>query len=188
MDLSALQHPLPEILGVRRFKASRIFTIEEMQLKFHNGEERVYERIIGGSGAVMAVPFDGTHFYLACEYAGGRHCYSLGLVKGKIDEGESGEQAVLRELEEEAGLGAHKITALRRGVTVAPGMLQLEMGLYLAEDLYPCRRQGDEPEPIELIKATPAEVKELIFNPDSPLKEARAGFALTLALHKFGAL
>lgn len=188
MDLSPLAQILPEIEARRTFKASRIFTIEELKLKFHNGEERVYERIVGGRGAVMIVPYDGTHFYLTAEYAGGLHQYSLGLVKGKIDEGESGQEAALRELAEEIGLGARRITLLRAPVTVAPGMLELSMHLYLAEDLYPHQLSGDEPEPIQIIKATPAEVKDLIFNPDAPLHEARAAFALTLALHKIGAL
>ncbi len=188
MDLSALQQPLPQISKVRRFKASRIFTVEQLGLTFHNGEERIYERIVGGRGAVMIVPFDGTHFYLTAEYAGGLHCYSLGLVKGKIDAGETGEQAALRELSEEIGFGARRITLLRRPVTVAPGMLELTMQLYLAEDLYPHQLTGDEPEPIQIIKATPDEVKTLVFAPDSPLHEARAAFALTLALHKIGAI
>ena len=188
MDLSALHQPLPEILQRRRFKASRIFTVEEVGLKFHNGEERVYERIVGGNGAVMVLPFDGTHFYLSSEYAGGRHCYSLGFVKGKIDDGENGEQAAQRELKEEAGFGTRRISVLREGVTVAPGMLELTMSFYLAEDLYPCSLPGDEPEPIALIKVTPAEARELVFSTDSPLKEARAAFALSLALHKIGAL
>ncbi|MBO8415955.1 MAG: ADP compounds hydrolase NudE [Proteobacteria bacterium] len=188
MDLSALHHKLPEITSKKRFKASRIFTVEELGLKFSNGSTAIYERIVGGNGAVLVVPFDGTHFYLSSEYACGRHCYSLGFVKGKVDDGESPEQAAGRELQEEIGFGARNISMLRSGVTVAPGMLELCMYLFLAEDLYPAKLEGDEPEPIEIIKATPQEAKELIFDPDSPLKEARAITALMLALHKIGAI
>lgn len=188
MDLSALSKPLPEVLGVHRFKASRIFTVEQVDLKFHNGVQMQYERIVGGRGAVMCVPFDGQHFYLTSEYAGGKHCYSLGFVKGKIDAGETPAQAACRELEEEIGFGAKKVEVLRSGVTVAPGMLELTMYLYLCTDLYPCRREGDEPEPIDIIRVTPQEALELVFAEDSPLKEARSIAALTLALHKTGYL
>lgn len=188
MDLSALNHPLPEITAVRRFKASRIFTVEEVGLKFSNGTQAQYERIIGGNGAVMVLPYDGTHFYMSSEYACGKHCYSLGFVKGKVDAGETPHEAALRELEEEIGFGARSITLLRSGVTVAPGMLELTMNLFLAEDLFACRKKGDEPEPIEIIKVTPQEARELIFEADSLLHEARAIAALTLALHKIGAI
>lgn len=188
MDLSALNKSLPQVKNRQVKQASRIFKIESMDLTFSNGTQATYERIMGGRGAVMAVPFDGSNFYLSVEYAGGVMAYALGLVKGKIDEGESKEQAVIRELEEEIGLGARKLTLLKHEMTVAPGMLDLRMYSFLCEDLYPCVCQGDEPEPIDIIKASPQEVKELIFNPDSPLTEGRTIAALTLALHKIGAL
>ncbi len=188
MDLNALLHPLPKVTGRKRYKASRIFTIEEMDLEFSNGNKATYEKIVGGDGAVMAVPFDGSYFYLAVEYAGGVERYELGLVKGRVDKGESREDAVRRELCEEIGLGCRKVTPLKLGMTVAPGMLELSMYVYLCEDLYPKVRQGDEPEPIECVKVSVSELKELLFREDSPLKEARSIAALTLALHKIGAL
>lgn len=188
MDLSALLHPLPEVTRRKRFKASRIFTVEEMDLKFSNGTKATYEKIVGGRGAVMAVPFDGQYFYLSVEYAGGLESYQLGLVKGKVDSGETPEKAVVRELSEEISLGARKVTPLKLGMTVAPGMLELTMYVYLCEELYPCKQEGDEPEPIEIVKVTVQELKELLFSEDSPLKEARSIAALTLAMHKIGAL
>ena len=136
----------------------------------------------------MAVPFDGTHFYLTVEYCGGTMNYGLGLVKGKIDAGETPEQAVVRELEEEIGFGTRKVQLLKHEMTVAPGMLSLKMYPFLCEDLFECVQEGDEPEPIDLVKLTVPELKELIFDPDSVLVEGRTVAALTLALHKIGAL
>ncbi|MCK0527570.1 MULTISPECIES: ADP compounds hydrolase NudE [unclassified Anaerobiospirillum] len=188
MDLSALNRTLPQVANRKVSQASRIFRIESMDLTFSNGAKATYERIMGGRGAVMAVPFDGTHFYLTVEYAGGVMAYVLGLVKGKIDEGETSEQAVVRELEEEIGLGSRKVTLLKKEMTVAPGMLDLRMYPYLCEDLYPSQSKGDEPEPIDVVKLTPAEVRELIMDPDSVLTEGRTVAALVLALNKVGAL
>lgn len=188
MDLSALNKTLPKVANRKVHQASRIFRVESMDLTFSNGVQANYERIMGGRGAVMAVPYDGQHFYLTVEYAGGVMAYLLGLVKGKIDEGESKEHAVVRELEEEIGLGARKLTLLKHEMTVAPGMLDLRMYSYLCEDLYPCSCCGDEPEPIDIVKLTPNEVKELIFNENSVLTEGRTIATLTLALHKIGAL
>ena len=45
---------------------------------------------------------------LVREYAAGVHRYELGLVKGRIDAGESPVEAANRELMEEAGYGARK--------------------------------------------------------------------------------
>lgn len=189
MDLSVLkQKKLPEVGNRKVTQASRIFRIESMDLTFSNGTKATYERIIGGRGAVMAVPFDGEHFYLSVEYCGGTMEYGLGLVKGKIDPGESPEQAVVRELSEEIGYGAKKVTLLKDSMTVAPGMLELRMYPFLCEELYPCVHQGDEPEPINIIKLTADELKELIFDQHSALIEGRTIASLCLALRKIGAL
>ena len=99
---SLLNKKLPQVANRREHQASRLFRIETMDLTFSNGTQATYERICGGRGAVMAVPFDGTSFYLTVEYCGGTMNYGLGLVKGKIDAGETPEQAVGRELEEAA--------------------------------------------------------------------------------------
>lgn len=188
MDLGVLNKTLPAVKNRREQQVSRIFRVESMDLTFSNGHTAQYERIVGGRGAVMAVPFDGNNFYLTVEYCGGIMAYSLGLVKGKIDAGESPEQAVVRELKEEIGLGANKVTLLKHEMTVAPGMLELKMYPFLCEDLFACNLEGDEPEPIEIVKLTVPEVKELLFAPDSVLTEGRSIAALTLSLHKIGAL
>ena len=120
MDLSALfNKQLPQVANRQVKQASRIFRVESMDLTFSNGTQATYERIIGGRGAVMAVPFDGTHFYMSVEYCGGTMEYGLGLVKGKIDAGETAEQAVVRELIFDEG------SALIEGRTIASLCLAL---------------------------------------------------------------
>ena len=145
-----------------------------------------YERLSGGNGAILAVPFDGSHFYLTSEYACGFERYELGFVKGKIDKGENPKDACVRELEEEIGFGARKVDILRNEMTVAPGMLQLRMFTFLCTDLYEKHLSGDEPEPINIVKVTPNEANELIFQEDSPLTESRAIACLTLAMNHLG--
>jgi ADP-ribose diphosphatase len=52
---------------------------------------------------VIVVPMlDAQTALLVREYAAGMHRYELGLVKGRIDAGETPEQAADRELKEEA--------------------------------------------------------------------------------------
>lgn len=188
MDLSALKKNPPQILARHKQKVSRIFTVEELSLKFDNGTQAVYEKICGGRGAVMCIPFDGTDFLLSSEYACGVEGYSLGFVKGKIDAGESPEEAAVRELKEEIGFGARQLTRLRKAMTVAPGMLELCMHVFLCRDLYPCKLEGDEPEPIDVIRVSVEEAKKLVFDVNSPLSEARSIGALALSLHEIGAI
>ena len=48
------------------------------------------------------------------EYAAGVHRYELGLLKGRMDAGETPEQAANRELKEETGYGARSAHPLAR--------------------------------------------------------------------------
>ena len=90
----------PEILGAEVVAQSRLFKVEQVQLRFSNGEERIFERMGGsGRGAVMVVACpDPEHFYLIREYCAGTHDYQLGFPKGLIDPGEDALQAGDREL------------------------------------------------------------------------------------------
>ena len=83
MDLSALKKQTPAILSKRREKVSNFFTVEQLDLQFSNNKKMTYERLAGGNGAILAVPFDGRDFYLTSEYACGFERYELGFVREK---------------------------------------------------------------------------------------------------------
>lgn len=184
MDLSPLDKTLPKITSREIHRASRIFIVEKKHLIFSNGKEADYESIKSTNGAVMCVPFDGKHFILSAEYAGGLERYELSLVKGKIDDGEDPIVAANRELQEEIGFGAHNLKLLKDEMSVAPGMLELRMYVYLCTDLYESKLVGDEPEDINKIYVTPKELRELIFDSHSRLKESRSIAALILAMNE----
>ncbi len=188
-DLPRLQERVPKVLASRRKKVSRFFTVEELDLRFSNGEERTYERLVGGNGAVEIVPWDGRNFLMTAEYACGFESYELGFVKGKIDKGETPEQACERELEEEIGYGFRDCIKLKDVMKVAPGMLSLRMHTFLCTGIFEKKLDtGDEPEPIDLVKVSPEQARQLIFDPSSPLTESRAIACLTLAMHALGML
>ena len=74
-------------------------------------------------------------------------------------------------------------------MTVAPGMLSLKMHTFLCTNLVKHQIfSGDEPEPIQIIKVTPKEALDLIFDKDSALTESRSIACLTLALRRLGFL
>ena len=125
---------------------------EVLDLEFSNGERRRYERSIQkGHGAVMiaAMPDPDTVLMIR-EYAAGTHRYELCLPKGRIDKGETVLEAANRELKEEVGFGAGRLTRLR-AITLAPTYMTHAIELVLAEQLYPERLVGDEPEPLEVV-------------------------------------
>ena len=109
------------------------------------------------------------------EYSGGTDRYELGLTKGKIDKGETPLEAAGRELKEEIGYGAKKLTFLKT-ITLAPGYQSSETHIVLAEDLYEEQADGDEPEPLEVVEHKLSDLEELTYKQD--LTEARSILAL----------
>ena len=162
-----MSRPLPVIHAVRRHDGDPTRVVEELDLEFSNGERRVYHRAPAtGNGAVIVVPLvDAGTALLVREYAAGTHRYELGLVKGRIDAGETPEQAANRELQEEAGYAARSLEVLRR-ISLAPSYMGHETTLVVARDLYPQRLPGDEPEPLEVVPWKLAELDQLILRPD----------------------
>ncbi len=171
----------PQILKQELVAQSRLFKVEALHLRFTNGTERIYERMQGGHrGAVMLVPLlDDDTLLLVREYAAGTHSYELGFPKGVIDAGENAAQAGNRELMEETGYGARELIPLKQ-VSLAPGFFASRMDLLLARDLYPEWREGDEPEPLELVRWPLAEAEVLLDDPE--FNESRSVAALMLAL------
>jgi len=170
----------PRILAQEIVAQSRLFKIEQVQLQFSNGEERLFERMRGsGRGAVMVVACpDPEHFYLIREYCAGTHDYQLGFPKGLIDPGETALQAADRELKEEAGFGANWLQELR-SIALAPGYFNATMQIVLATSLYAERLEGDEPEPLELVQWRWDDMDALLAQAD--FTEARSVAALFLA-------
>ncbi|MCH1930473.1 ADP compounds hydrolase NudE [Shewanella sp. A25] len=173
------QRQKPEILHTEVVAKSRLFQIEQVHLKFSNGVERQYERMKGGSrGAVMVVPVHQGNMLLAREYAAGTDHYELGFPKGLIDPGEQAIDAANRELQEEIGFGARKLTLLKE-LSLAPGYFSSKMQIFIAEDLYESRLEGDEPEPIEIVPWPLSDWERLLE--DSDFSESRSVSALFLA-------
>lgn len=163
----------------RLVTCSRLFQVEAVSLRFANGVEAEYERLTpapGSAGAVLIVPIreDGT-VLLVREYAAGTDRYELGLPKGRIEQGEAPLAAAARELREEVGYAAARLTPLRL-LTLAPGYLSHQTQVVLAEQLYPDGLQGDEPEALEVVSWPLSDLAGLLARED--LTEARTIAAL----------
>lgn len=169
----------PRILDRKTIAQSRIFHIEALDLEFANGTLATYERLIGSEdGAVLIVPLiDDSTVLLVREYAAGRDAYELTLPKGRIEGGENPLVAANRELMEEIGHGARRLTHLT-DLSMAPGYMTHVTKVILAQDLYPKRIPGDEPEELEVIPWSLGNIDALIERED--FSEARSLAALYL--------
>lgn len=171
---------LPIIHDRRLLGEGSRFPVEQIDLEFSNGERRTYERMPGsGRGAVIIVPMrDPETVLLIREYVCGLHAYELGLPKGRLERGEDVLEGADRELKEEVGYGARKLSILRT-LSLAPGYMAHVTHVVLAEDLYPERLQGDEPEELEVVPWRLDELHELVQRED--VTEGRSIAALFLA-------
>ena len=167
----------PKALSRELVARSRIFRVEAVELEFSNGEQRRYERLLGGErGSVLVVPMlDDDQVLLIREYATGSHDYQLGLPKGRMEPGEDPLQAADREMREEVGYGARDLRLLKT-LTIAPAYIQHHTHIVLARDLFPDKQPGDEPEPIEVVPWRLSDWDSLMAQPD--LTEARSIAAL----------
>ena len=167
----------PKIQAREVIAQTRIFRVESIELQFSNGEQRRYERLLGGKrGSVLVVPMlDDDTVLLIREYSAGSDDYQLGLPKGRMEANEDPLQAADREMREEVGYGARDLRLLDT-LTIAPAYIQHHTHIVLARDLFADKRPGDEPEPIEVVPWRLSDWQSLMQQPD--LTEARSIAAL----------
>ncbi len=156
----------PEILATETVARSRLFSIEAVTLRFSNQQEAVFERLVGPAyGAVLVMPVLDDNLVLVREYAAGVERYELGFVKGRVDEGETIEQAAQREMKEEIGFGAHSLQHIRT-ISTSPAYSNFISHLFIARDLYHEQLPGDEIEPLQQVLWPIARINELFDHPD----------------------
>jgi ADP-ribose diphosphatase len=170
---------LPTIHSQQTIAKTRLFHVEQLHLEFSNGQQRQYERLHGGErGSVLIVPMlDDDTVMLIREYSAGSNDYQLGLPKGRMETGEDPLQAANREIREEVGYAARDLRLIKT-ITIAPAYIRHQTHVILAQNLYPDRQPGDEPEPIEVVPWRLSNWDELISQVD--LTEARSIAALYL--------
>jgi ADP-ribose diphosphatase len=168
----------PKILDVQTAAKTKIFNIETVDLEFSNKQKRKYERLNSSSnGAVLIVPMlDDDTVIMVYEYAVGTERYELALAKGKIDDNEKPIEAANRELMEEVGYAAKDLKFIKT-MTLAPNYQSSATHIILARDLYKAKSfDGDEPEPLEVVKHKLSELDSLVYRQD--ITEARSIAAL----------
>jgi ADP-ribose diphosphatase len=142
---------MPKILNQKLIFKSKLFNIKQADIEF-NGTTMKYEIISGtGSGAVMVVPFIENDIIFIKEYAAAIDDYMITFPKGKIDKGETIEEAANRELQEEVGYKSKDIKLIKK-LYLAPGYIDHMTYVMVAKELSVSSLSGDEPEELEVIR------------------------------------
>lgn len=157
---------------------TKYFTIKDVDLQFADGHESTYQILEKGDSAlVVPITKEGNIVFIR-EYFAAIDAYALALPKGRIDLGEGMEEAAQRELQEEIGYKANKLTYLQT-LTMSPCYFTQKTHVFLAEGLDVSKLQGDEEEAIEIVEYPFNQFEELIEKGE--LTEARMIAALFLA-------
>lgn len=107
---------------------------------------------------VIVIPEYNEHFLMVKQWRHGEQKLSIEFPGGVIDKGETPEEAAVRELREETGFKAEKITKLGT-VNPNPALFNNHVHVYLAEELIPTGIQElDNDEFINFVEMSKKEV------------------------------
>lgn len=170
--------------GARRLATRRLYEGKVLSLDLDEVEEpggvRAQREVVRhlGSVAVLAMGDDG-RIVLVRQYRYPVDELLWELPAGRIDEGESPEEAAQRELQEEIGHRAEDLREIAFFYTT-PGFCDEAMHLFRARRLVPAAAPGDEDERIEVQAFALADLGGMIDRGE--IREAKTLVALLLEL------
>ena len=126
-----------------------------------SGIQAVREVVKHPGGAAVLPVFSNGDVLLVEQFRYPMRQSLLELPAGKIDPGELPEETAARELEEEVGFRAGRLEKLAAFYTT-PGFCTELLHLFLARDLQPGRRAGDEDEDLSVHRYSPNELDGLV--------------------------
>lgn len=108
----------PTILSEKTLLKSPIFTVIERKLQLENGKIITRQIVKKSKNSVLIVIQKGNKVFVQDEYRAGIDKITTSFPAGMIDEGETIEQAAIREVKEETGyiINEHTVKILDTGV------------------------------------------------------------------------
>lgn len=150
-----------KIISFRTTYQARAFSIEKVNLQLPNGKLAEYDRL-RHNGAVTIIPVDDQgSVYFVRQFRVGADVDLLELPAGTLGSREDPLECARREVREETGMSAEKITLLG-DFFLAPGYSSEHMYVYMAEQLAEDPLPGDEDEFLEVVKIPWDEVTRMI--------------------------
>jgi len=150
-----------QMVESRRIYAGRVVGLRVDRVQLPDGRSAVRE-VVEHAPTVTIVPLDDKgNVLLVRQYRLPAARPLLEIPAGGIDPGESMEEAVQRELQEETGYRAGRLERLG-GFYASPGYCGEYMHLFLASDLEPSPLRADADESIQVVRLPLAEALRLI--------------------------
>ncbi|MDR1322843.1 MAG: NUDIX hydrolase [Candidatus Margulisbacteria bacterium] len=163
---------------VKPVYSCRIFDLYEYEIILPNGQKTTQTRIDHKPSVAIIALNEKKEVLLISQYRSAIQSELLEIPAGSIDRsGEKPEAAALRELAEETGCGAEKLTLLFEGYSL-PGYCNEYMYYYLAENLFPQKLQPDADECIE-VKPLPLDAALRLLQ-DGKITDAKTALGLLL--------
>ena len=169
-------------LDSRRIYDGKVVALRVDTIRLPNGGTATREVIEHGASVVMVPIDDRGQVLLVRQYRKSAEQSLLEAPAGGLEEGESPEDGVLRELQEEIGHTAGKLEQMT-GFWIAPGFCTEYMHTYIATDLRPSSLAPDEDESIEVVPVSLERIPELIRTGE--IQDGKSVAALLMALHVF---
>lgn len=145
-----------ERLGSEEIYQGRVITLRRDTIRTTDGKEFQRE-VVAHPGAVVVVAVEQEQLLFVRQYRYAAGESLLELVAGTLEPGEDPSVTAGRELQEEAGFKAGRLTRLGEFFS-APGFCSELLHCFLAEDLTPSRLPGDEDEEIDVERYSLSEV------------------------------
>ncbi len=142
----------PEVVLQTRYPfEGRIVRVRVEEVRLPSGRLATRE-IVEHRGAVAMVPVTGDgHLLLVRQYRRALDAWTLEIPAGTLEEGESVEACVERELAEEVGMEAGRVEPLL-SFFPSPGFLTERVSIYLCTDLRPRPSGPGEEEGMEVVR------------------------------------
>ncbi len=159
----------------------RVFSVEVDERAFPNGRKHRVE-IVRHAPSVVLIPVeDDGRVVLIRQYRAPLDREIWEFPAGRVDAGESAEDAARRECEEEIGRVPHRLERMR-GLYPAPGFCDEQLIFFRVSDLRPppadSPHHPDEDEDITTRSVTPAEARAMLERGE--IVDLKTAYALTL--------
>ncbi len=141
--------------GEEELLETRVFTVVEQRETAANGVEGSYIAL-KAPDCVVVIPEREGSFVLVRQFRHGAAKLTTEFPGGVIDAGESPEEAARRELSEETGFSAGKLTFLGE-CSPNPALFRSRFYCYLAEELTPCGGQHLDRDELISVELRPVE-------------------------------
>jgi ADP-ribose pyrophosphatase len=146
-----------------------------------NGKDAQYD-IVERKDVAIVVPKEESSYYMVRQFRYPIGAWSLEFPQGFCEDGENQEEGALRELEEETGLRANKISLLGK-LWISSGFSRQRLFVFVAEDFTEGEQHLDDTEAgLKMVKVSRSELLQAI----SDGSVSNAPTAAALGLHLLG--